>query len=55
LVIAKLASSNEATFKKLIEDGGRKFLRPLNPAYPTEMYAVDCRIIGVVVRALIKL
>lgn len=55
LVIAKLSDSNEATFKKLVEDGGRKYLRPLNPAYPTEMCAEGCRIVGVVVRALMKL
>ncbi|NBA95532.1 LexA family transcriptional regulator [Pseudomonas sp. R5(2019)] len=55
LVIAKLASSNEATFKKLVEDGGRRYLKPLNPAYPTEVCAEDCRIVGVVVRALMKL
>ncbi|MBD8592332.1 peptidase S24 [Pseudomonas sp. CFBP 8758] len=55
LVIAKLADSNEATFKKLVEDGGRRFLRPLNPAYPTEMCTDGCRIVGVVVRALMKL
>ncbi|EPJ8754270.1 putative HTH-type transcriptional regulator [Pseudomonas hunanensis] len=55
LVIAKLGNSNEATFKKLVEDGGRKYLKPLNPAYPTEVCAEDCRIVGVVVRALQKL
>lgn len=55
LVIAKLADSNEATFKKLVEDGGRRYLKPLNPAYPTEQCTGDCRIIGVVVRALMKL
>ncbi|WP_438284242.1 LexA family protein [Pseudomonas alabamensis] len=55
LVIAKLADSNEATFKKLVEDGGRCFLKPLNTAYPIQMCADDCRIIGVVVRALMKL
>lgn len=55
LVVAKLADSNEATFKKLVEDGGRRFLKPLNPAYPTEMCAEGCRIVGVVVRAMIKL
>ncbi|AIR90561.1 repressor [Pseudomonas cremoricolorata] len=55
LVIAKLADSNEATFKKLVEDGGRRFLKPLNPAYPVEVCAGDCRIVGVVVRALMKL
>lgn len=55
LVIAKLADSNEATFKKLVEDGGRRFLKPLNPAYPTEMCLEGCRIVGVVVRATMKL
>lgn len=55
LVIAKLGDSNEATFKKLVEDGGRKYLKPLNPAYPTEVCTEDCRILGVVVRALQKL
>jgi SOS-response transcriptional repressor LexA len=55
LVIAKLGDSNEATFKKLVEDGGRKYLKPLNPAYPTEICTEDCRIVGVVVRALQKL
>jgi SOS-response transcriptional repressor LexA len=55
LVVAKLADSDHATFKKLVEDGGRRFLKPLNPAYPTEMCAENCRIVGVVVRALQKL
>lgn len=55
LVVAKLADSNEATFKKLVEDGGRRFLKPLNPAYPVEMCAEGCRIVGVVVRAMMKL
>ena len=55
LVVAKLADSNEATFKKLVEDGGRRFLKPLNPAYPVEMCMEGCRIVGVVVRAMIKL
>lgn len=55
LVVAKLADSNEATFKKLVDDGGRRFLKPLNPAYPVEMCAENCRIVGVVVRAMMKL
>jgi len=55
LVVAKLSDSNEATFKKLVEDGGRRFLKPLNPAYPVEMCAENCRIVGVVVRAMMKL
>ncbi|SOQ16435.1 S24 family peptidase [Pseudomonas syringae pv. persicae] len=54
LVIAKLAGSNEATFKKLVEDGGVRYLKPLNPAYPTIPCTGDCRIVGVVVRSLTK-
>ncbi|MEE5088411.1 S24 family peptidase [Pseudomonas alliivorans] len=54
LVIAKLADSNEATFKKLVEDGGVRYLKPLNSAYPMVQCTEDCRIIGVVVRALTK-
>nr|WP_282582724.1 S24 family peptidase [Pseudomonas umsongensis] len=55
LVVAKLADSDQATFKKLVDDGGRRYLKPLNPAYPIEMCAENCRIVGVVVRALQKL
>ncbi|MNN95586.1 LexA repressor [compost metagenome] len=55
LVVAKLANSNEATFKKLVDDGGKRFLKPLNPAYPLSVCAEDCRIVGVVVRAMMKL
>jgi len=55
LVVAKLSDSDKATFKKLVEDGGRRFLKPLNPAYPIEVCAENCRIVGVVVRALQKL
>lgn len=54
LVIAKLPDSNEATFKKLVSDGGRLYLKPLNNAYPTEAFGEDCRIVGVVVQALQK-
>jgi SOS-response transcriptional repressor LexA len=54
LVIAKLPDSNEATFKKLVNDGGKLFLKPLNPGYPIEPFDEQCRIVGVVVRALQK-
>ncbi len=54
LVIAKLADSNEATFKKLVEDGGVRFLKPLNPAYPIVQFDDRTRVIGVVVRSLTK-
>ena len=54
LVIAKLPESNEATFKKLVNDGGKLFLKPLNPSYPIEVFDERCRVVGVVVRALQK-
>jgi len=55
LVVAKRPDSDKATFKKLVEDGGNFFLKPLNPAYPIEPFDENCRIVGVVVRALQKL
>lgn len=55
LVVAKLTESNEATFKKLVEDSGQKFLKPLNPAYPMVAINGNCKIVGVVVRAMYRL
>ncbi|WP_176506390.1 LexA family protein [Pseudomonas urethralis] len=52
LVVAKLSSSNEATFKKLVEDGGVRYLKPLNPDYKMIPCGDDCRIIGVAVRVM---
>ncbi|MEZ1316404.1 S24 family peptidase [Pseudomonas fluorescens] len=51
LVIAQWADSTEATFRKLIEEGGQRYLVPLNPTYPKALYTDACRIIGVVVQA----
>lgn len=51
LVIAKLDDANEATFKKLVIDGGQKYLKPLNPQYPLMQINGNCRIIGVVIEA----
>ncbi|ARU94587.1 LexA family protein [Tatumella citrea] len=53
LVIAKLVDSNEATFKKLIIDGG-KFLKGLNPAWPMIPINGNCKIIGVAVEAKMR-
>lgn len=55
LVIAKLTNSNEATFKKLVEDGGIRYLKPLNPEYKMVECDQSCRIIGVAVRMTGKL
>ncbi|WP_033748584.1 LexA family transcriptional regulator [Pantoea sp. NGS-ED-1003] len=51
LVIAKLVDANEATFKKLVIDGGQKFLKALNPLYPLTPINGNCKILGTVVEA----
>lgn len=51
LVVAKIEDTNEATFKKYVEDSGHKFLKPLNPQYPLTPINGNCKIIGVVVEA----
>lgn len=55
LVLAKLTDANEATFKKLVVDGGDRYLKPLNPAYPLIPINGNCRIIGVAVEARLKI
>lgn len=54
-VIAKDVSTQKATFKQLAHDGGRWFLKPLNPSYPTiEIDDPNLRIIGKVVEFSIR-
>jgi SOS-response transcriptional repressor LexA len=48
-VIAKLPDSNEATFKVYSEDGGQRFLKPLNPQYPIIEMTESMILCGVVV------
>jgi len=48
VVVARLESSNEATLKQLVEDGGARFLKPFNNSYPTMPINGNCTIIGVV-------
>ncbi|WP_413730832.1 LexA family protein [Sodalis sp. RH22] len=55
LVIAKLTDVNEATFKKLIIDGGQRFLRGLNPAWPLMPINGNCKIIGVAIETKMRL
>lgn len=51
-VIAKDVTTQQATFKKLVTDGGRWYLKPLNPQYPmTEIDDPALRVIGVVTEA----
>lgn len=49
--VAKLLDTGETTFKQLILDGGRKYLRPLNPTYRTLEINGNCHIVGRVVDA----
>lgn len=49
-VVAKDVQTQRATFKKLVHDAGRWYLRPLNPAYPTlEIDDPGVRVIGRVI------
>lgn len=55
LVIAKLSESNEATFKKLVIDGGIRYLKGLNPSWPLIHINGNCRIIGVAIETKLRL
>lgn len=50
LVVAKMEETGEVTFKKLILDAGKKYLKPLNPAYQMIEINGNCRIVGVVTK-----
>ncbi|OOG81848.1 Cro/Cl family transcriptional regulator [Pseudomonas sp. A25(2017)] len=54
LVVACLPGSSDATFRKLTEESGQRYLVPLNPTYPKNLYTEQCRLIGVVVQATIR-
>lgn len=51
LVIVSCEGDTEATFKKLIIEGGDKYLQPLNPDWPEQIIKLteDCRLVGKVV------
>lgn len=51
LVIAQWPDSEEAIFRKLDEQGGQRYLVPLNPTWPKALFTDECRIVGVVVQA----
>jgi len=50
-VVVRLDDRQEATFKQLIEEDGRRMLRPLNPAWPEQIVEINGKatICGVVV------
>lgn len=54
-VVAKDISTQKATFKQLVYDGGRWFLKPLNPSYPTvEIDDPSIRVIGRVTESQLR-
>lgn len=54
LVVAQWAERPQATFRQLLEEGGQRYLVPLNPTYPKQLLTADCRVLGVVVQATAK-
>jgi SOS-response transcriptional repressor LexA len=55
LVVVRLDEDREATFKRLVIEGGRRFLAPLNPRYPVLEITGPATICGVVRQVLIDL
>mgnify|MGYP003114114445 CR=1 FL=1 len=52
-VMAKIEDSDQATFKEYIIDGGKTFLKPINPQYQIESINSDTKIIGVVIGSFV--
>lgn len=50
-VVARLDDENQATFKQLIIDGNKKYLKALNPDWPTKFVEINgnCTLVGKVV------
>lgn len=55
LVLASTPGSPEPTVRKLIEESGQIFLKPLNPSYPLIKLENTCRVLAVAIEARIKL
>jgi SOS-response transcriptional repressor LexA len=52
-VVALMDDEPMATFKVLVFDGGRRYLKPLNPRYPIMEVTTSATICGVVVQTII--
>lgn len=50
-VVARLDDENQATFKQLIIEGGKKFLKAINPNWPNQFIEINgnCTIVGKVI------
>jgi len=55
LVVVRLDEDAEATFKKLMIEGGRRYLAPLNPRYPVLEVTGPATVCGVVRQVVIDL
>lgn len=51
LVVVRLPERTGMTFRQLIEEGGQRYLKPLNPTYPKTVFTEQCEVLGVVVQA----
>ncbi|TDF82488.1 S24 family peptidase [Pseudomonas sp. H9] len=54
LLIARSPDSTATVFRQLIEEGGQRYLKPLNPTYPKALFTEQTQVLGVVVQALMK-
>ena len=52
-IVARLDAQNEATFKQLIIEQGKQYLKPANPSWPEQIIPItsECSIVGTVVFA----
>jgi SOS-response transcriptional repressor LexA len=52
-IVIRLDERNEVTFKRLVIEGRRRYLKPLNRLWPEQIIEVpdDARIVGVVLGA----
>ncbi|HET9680335.1 MAG TPA: XRE family transcriptional regulator [Gammaproteobacteria bacterium] len=53
-VVVRLDDVEEATFKVYVEDAGKRYLKPLNPQYPTIEINSNATICGVVAQTIIE-
>lgn len=52
-VVAFLANEQSYTFKRYVEDMGKRYLKPINPSYNSILITDDVEIVGVVIGAFI--
>lgn len=52
-VVVRFTEAGDATFKQLVEDAGRRYLKPLNPRYPMIPIGDDAVLCGTWVQTII--